>query len=150
MQDCEYCSNVKFVLTNPQAVIPKKEILSDIGYDLTCISVNKVISKNITRYDTGIAVSPPPGYYMEVVPRSSLSQKGYMLANSIGVIDPSYTGNLLITLIKVDESLPDLKLPFIVCQLIMRPALYFNLKQVEELKTTKRGDGGFGSTDIKK
>ena len=56
-------------------------------------------------YDTGIQVKPQYGYYFEIVPRSSLSKSGYILANSIGIIDPSYSGNLYIVLIKIDDNL---------------------------------------------
>ena len=52
-----------------------------------------------------------------LVPRSSISKTGYMLANSVGVIDRTYTGNVLVPLIKVDKSMPDLILPARVVQL---------------------------------
>lgn len=69
--------------------------------------------QKIIMYDTGIAVCPPDGYYTEVVPRSSLSKTGYMLANSVGIID-AYQGCL-----KGDD-LDDLSLPFKGFQLILR------------------------------
>lgn len=138
---------IQCVITDERAVVPTKAHDSDIGYDLTAIDIFKHISRRITLFETGIAVSPPNGYYMEIVPRSSMSKTGYMLANSIGTIDPEYTGTLKIALIKIDDDLPDIKLPFTTCQLVLRKAEYSNIAQIEKLKETVRGDGGFGSTD---
>lgn len=143
-------NSIKFVIVDERAVCPTKAHNSDIGYDLTAIDVYKQISKKITLFETGIALSPPDGYYMEIVPRSSMSKTGYMLANSVGTIDPEYTGTLKIALIKVDDDLPDIKLPFTRCQLVLRKAEHANIIKVEKLDKTVRGSGGFGSTDKEK
>jgi dUTP pyrophosphatase len=138
---------IRFVLDNESAVIPTRAHPSDIGYDLTAISMYKKISDNITLFDTGIRISPPEGYYVEILPRSSMSKTGYMLANSVGTIDPTYTGTLKIALIKVDKELPEIELPFTRCQLILRKAEYADMVQVESIEETLRGEGGFGSSD---
>ena len=139
--------SIKFTIENEKSVIPTKAYSNDIGFDITIIDIFKVISESITIFETGIAISPPEGYYVEIVPRSSLSKSGYMLANSIGVIDPSYTGTLKIALIKIDNSLPNIELPFKCCQLVLRKAKYSHMVLVKSLKTTDRGDGSFGSSD---
>lgn len=138
---------IRVVIDDEKAVFPKKAHPSDIGYDLTAIGIFKKISNSITMFETGIRVSPPDGYYLEILPRSSLSKTGYMLVNSVGTIDPDYTGTLKIALIKVDESLPDLELPFTRCQLVLRKAERSEMISVDTLEQTDRGDGGFGSTD---
>lgn len=139
-----------FIINNKNAIIPSKKNASDIGYDLTIIKTHKRISENIVMYDTGIQVKPQYGYYFEIVPRSSLSKSGYILANSIGIIDPSYTGNLYIVLIKIDNTLPDIELPFKACQLILRKAIHYELHNSNSIIETTRGIGGFGSTNKKK
>ena len=132
----------------PDAVIPTKTHESDAGYDLTIIREEKKLLNNTTLFDTGIKVKVPLGYYVEVVPRSSLSKSGYMLANSVGIIDNSYTGNIFIALTKIDTEAPDIVLPFKCCQLIFRKQIYANMYVVnEDFEKTSRGDGGFGSTD---
>ena len=73
-------------------------------------------------FDTGICIQPPDGFYTEIVPRSSISKTGYILANSIGIIDPTYRGSLKIVLTKVDPTAQDLKLPFTKFQIILRQA----------------------------
>jgi dUTP pyrophosphatase len=138
---------IRFVIDDESAVVPTKAHPSDIGYDLTAIGVYKKISENITLFETGIRVSPPEGYYLEILPRSSMSKTGYMLANSVGTIDPTYTGTLKIALIRVDGKLPEIKLPFTRCQLVLRKAEYTEMVQVENIEKTLRGDGGFGSSD---
>lgn len=142
------CHKVLFVKTVPEAVVPTKGTEFSVGYDLTAISVYKKISDKTTLYDTGIKVQPPLGFYTEILPRSSLSKTGYILSNSVGVIDPDYTGTLLIALSKIDDSMPDLILPFTRCQLILRKVEQYELVQVDSLDETVRSSGGFGSTDI--
>jgi len=139
--------SVEFIMTDNNAYLPTKAHSSDVGFDLCAISVYKKLSDRTTLFDTGIAVKPPKGYYTEILPRSSLSKTGYMLSNSVGIIDPDYRGSLLIALTKIDDSLPDIQLPFIKCQLVLRKMETFSLVQVKSLNETDRGDGGFGSTD---
>lgn len=135
--------------SDENAVFPSKEKQSDVGYDLTVIKVAKTLLNNVTLYDTGIKINIDHGYYAEVVPRSSLSKSGYMLANSIGIIDANYRGNLLIALIKVDESAPVVELPFRCCQLIFKRQINMDLiESKDDFESTSRNGGGFGSTGI--
>ena len=138
---------LRFKKCDLDAVIPSKAHPSDTGYDLTVIRVSKDMSLNgqtIIMYDTGIAVCPPDGYYTEVVPRSSLSKTGYMLANSVGIINSSYRGSIKIV-VSGPSSLEDLPLPFKGFQLILRKLEEAEAVEVEDLDETERGDGGFGS-----
>ena len=69
-----------------------------------------------------------------------------MLANSVGVIDRAYTGEILVPLIKLDPNAPDLALPARIVQIIPRPIIAAEIVEVDDFDTTLRGDGGFGST----
>jgi dUTP pyrophosphatase len=97
-------------------------------------------------FDTCIKVQPDFGWYFDVAPRSSLAKSGYIMANSIGVIDRAYTGTVLIALIKIDPSAGDLELPARIAQLIPRPIVHLQIEEVDSLDETARGAGGFGST----
>jgi dUTP pyrophosphatase len=137
--------------TDSNAVVPYKTNYSDVGYDLTIIKEFKKINNTTILYDTGIKISIFNGLYAEIVPRSSLIKSGYILTNSIGIIDPSYHGNLLICLTKIDKDSPDITLPFRCCQLIFKKQLYLEITEVsstDELYETEshRNEGGFGST----
>jgi dUTP pyrophosphatase len=91
-------------------------------------------------------VQPAFGWYFEVVPRSSIAKTGYMLANSVGVIDRGYVGEILVPLVKIDPNAPDIVLPARIAQLIPRPIISAQLELVEEIASTPRGQGGFGSS----
>jgi dUTP pyrophosphatase len=134
-----------FRLQDSQAVLPTKRII-DVGYDLTITSVFKKISNKITMFETGVALDIPVGFYVEMAPRSSVSNTGYMLANSIGIIDAGFTGTIKVPLIKVDESMPNIELPMRVAQLILKPYVVSYDTQVDTIAPTSRGTGGFGST----
>lgn len=137
----------RFYKSDPSAIAPSKVRASDAGYDLTVIKVAKKFNSVTTLYDTGIKIALDHGYYAEIVPRSSLSKSGYMLANSIGIIDQSYRGNLFIALTKVDSEAPEIELPFRCCQLIIRKQVHVDMEEVQEdIENTSRGSGGFGST----
>jgi deoxyuridine 5'-triphosphate nucleotidohydrolase len=134
-------------LTDPRAVLPSKVRASDAGYDLTIISEVKRFNKKTVLYDTGIKIKLPHAMYAEVVPRSSLSKSGYVLANSVGIIDNSYRGNIYVALCKVDEDAPDIELPFRCCQLIFRQQVFVDIVRHDGLALqTARGENGYGST----
>ena len=133
---------------DPNAIIPYKVRLSDAGYDLTILKIHKQINSNTIMFDTGICVQVPWGNYIEIVPRSSLSKTGWMLTNSIGIIDNSYTGNIYIVLTKMNPDAADIELPFRGFQMIIRKQYHAIIEDMTdtEITTTSRGAGGFGST----
>jgi len=124
---------------------------SDTGYDLELIKKVRVVKLiaigEVSLYDTGVIISPPPGYYMDMVARSSMAKTGHMLANGFGVIDPDYRGNILAAVLKYDFAAPELKLPGRYVQLIFRPVIHFTPVEVDDIDDTVRGSGGFGSTN---
>lgn len=139
-----------FYKTEEGAVDPVKKRASDIGYDLTIIRKIKNLSPRTAMYETGIKVVPPFGFYTKIVARSSLVKTGYILTNSVGIIDPTYSGSIKIVLTKVDESMPDITLPFRCTQLIIDRAIHYEMickTNITDLESTTRGDGGFGSTN---
>lgn len=149
--------NISFVKRLPNAVTPTRAHPLDVGLDLTAVRKHKVILHDATRdsdrgvvvmYDTGIALTPPLGYYVEIVPRSSISKTGWMLANNTGIIDPTYNGNIYIALVRVADNVGEIPLPFCKCQLILRKAFYPTMMTVQDLAASERGDGGFGSTGV--
>lgn len=127
------------------AVAPSKEFVSDSGFDITLIEVMKRHGA-VEFFRTGIRVQPAFGWYFDLVPRSSISKTGYMLANGIGVIDQAYVGEIIVPLIKIDQTAPELELPARLVQIIPRPIVAVEMVEVDELDPTARGGGGFGST----
>jgi dUTP pyrophosphatase len=145
---------IQFCRTRSDAVIPTRAGPDEVGYDLTLIEYERAMGANSHMFDTGISVQSPPGYFCMVVPRSSIVKRGVILSNSVGIIDPTYTGALKVVLSEVRsgalEALRQM-LPITLCQLVFLPMLPAAVQAVEvpELQTTNRGNNGFGSTDRK-
>lgn len=136
---------------NNRGIIPSKTRESDVGYDLSIIKEHKTLNNKTKLYDTGIRIKVEHGYYAEIYPRSSLSKSGYMLANSVGIIDRGYRNNIYIALTKIDDNAKDIEFPFRCCQIIFRKQEYFQIKEVnEDFNETDRNKGGFGSTNMTK
>jgi len=96
---------------------------------------------------TGLAVAIPPGYEIQVRPRSGLALKhGVTVPNTPGTIDSDYRGELKVILINHGSE------PFAilrgdrVAQLVLAPVIRAGWMEVAELDETARGAGGFGST----
>lgn len=139
----------KFVKTHELAVVPSRSRITDVGFDLTAISKVKDINSNTVMLETGIILEPQLGYFTKIYPRSSLVKSGYMLANSVGIIDATYRDTLKICLVKVNPDAPEIVFPFKCCQLIFEKQLHFTMEEQEDgrLENTARNVGGFGSTD---
>lgn len=135
----------KWSKTRPDAVAPSKTRASDSGFDLTVLSAGKTIG-DVTWYETGIRLHPGYGWYFDLVPRSSICKTGYMLANSVGIIDRTFIGPVSVPLRKVDPSAPNLQLPAKIAQVIPRHAAHVIFLEVNNFHETDRGEGAFGST----
>jgi len=147
---------IQFCKTRPDAVLPTRAGPDEVGYDLTLVAFEKHMGVSSYMFDTGIAVKPPPGYFSMVVPRSSIVKQGVFLTNSVGIIDPTYTGSLKVVLSELHSGAMQAfmyQLPIKLCQLVFLPMLpavaIMDAVEVTELQPTNRNDGGFGSTDSK-
>lgn len=96
---------------------------------------------------TGIAVEPPVGYFGAVFARSGLATKqGLRPANCVGVCDWDYRGEYIVALHNDSEEEREVRNGDRIAQLIFLPYITGEIKVVDELSNTERGDGGFGST----
>lgn len=96
---------------------------------------------------TGFALAIPPGYEVQVRPRSGLALKhGISLPNTPGTIDSDYRGELKIILINLGAEDFAVARGDRIAQLVLAPVTLAAWDEVEELDDTARGDGGFGST----
>ena len=129
------------------AVTPHKAHRTDTGYDLWVLDKYKELDNGVVMYSTGLQIEPPNGLYFEIIPRSSIIKSGYIQANSIGVVDCGYRGELFIPLYKIDKDSPDLELPKKIGQLVLREVITCEFIETDKLHESRRGAGGFGSTD---
>lgn len=133
---------MKYIRVDSEVPHPSKANEGDVGYDLTMISMTPE-----GRYSTGIIMEPEEGYHLELVARSSLHKRGYMLSNSIGIIDGGYRGVIEVALYKFDPEAPSLELPCRGVQVIVRKTIHVTLEEVGEVSCSERGAGGFGSSN---
>lgn len=97
----------------------------------------------------GLALEIPSGCVGLLFPRSGLASKfGITLANSVGVIDSGYRGEVCAALINQSYETVTLEAGTRVCRLVVMPYVPCDLVPVDELSDTERGAGGFGSTGV--
>lgn len=146
-------------LLSPRAVLPAYQSELAAGMDLSaCLPPGPNDTSpgvtlqpgEIALVPTGIAIAIPPGHEAQVRPRSGLaSRHGVTLPNAPGTIDADYRGEVKVPLINLGRT------PFVVehgmriAQLVIAPVSHARVQQVEELESTARGAGGFGSTGLR-
>ena len=124
------------------AKVPSHATAGSAGLDLTAVSKDDE-SNYYTEYGTGIAIEIPVGYVGLVFPRSSISKYPCMsLANSVGVIDSDYRGEIKCRFRSSYYRVGDR-----IAQLVIMPYERTQFEVVDTLTDTTRGDGGFGSTN---
>ena len=133
---------VKIKKTNPNAIIPKYAKDGDACMDLVAVEKFPDDFGN-TCYNTGLALEIPPGL---VYPRSSVSKTDMSLRNCVGVIDSGYRGPIVLKFREYDGSLFNYKIGDRIAQLMIMPYPRIEFTEVDELSSTDRGSGGFGST----
>ncbi len=119
------------------------------GMDVAADVNEPVILKpgDIQIIPSGIAVALPPGYELQVRPRSGLAIKhGITIVNAPGTIDADYRGEIKIGLVNLSRESYPINRGDRIAQLILAPVCHARLKVVESLEQTKRGAGGFGHT----
>lgn len=96
---------------------------------------------------TGLALAIPPGFEVQVRPRSGLALKhGITVPNTPGTIDSDYRGELKVILINHGSEVFAIQRGDRIAQLVLAPVTRAGWLEVEQLDETARGAGGFGST----
>ncbi|MFM5908938.1 MAG: dUTP diphosphatase [Novosphingobium sp.] len=96
---------------------------------------------------TGLSLAIPPGYEIQVRPRSGLALKhGITVPNTPGTIDSDYRGELKVILINHGAEAFQIRRGDRVAQLVLAPVVQASWTEVDALDETARGAGGFGST----
>lgn len=124
----------------------------DAGIDLSVIEFVALAPFGEQNYKkllgTGISVKIPEGHFGLIVPRSSMSKKGIMLANTCGIIDSGYTGELMLYVQNMTKDVNYINPGDRIAQMIIVPFTSVVLHSVDKLPETDRGTGGFGSTGV--
>lgn len=143
---------VKFVKIKEGAQAPSQGSIKAAGFDLrACVDEETIMIRphETVKIGTGLAITPPEGYFGAIFARSGLATKqGLRPSNCVGVCDEDYTGEYIIALHN-DTDCPQ----FVhngdrIAQLVFLPYLNVEFEEVETLEKTERGSGGFGHTGM--
>lgn len=129
------------------SIIPVKGTNASAGYDLY---VNRIEEEdNFIKVYTGISVRPDIGFFLNLVPRSSIYKKGLTLYNNLGIIDQDFCGEIVGIFLKTKDFKSDnIKIGDRVLQLVPQEQHNMEIIEVDNIGQTDRGTGSFGSTGI--
>jgi dUTP pyrophosphatase len=146
----DQCLEVRVKRLSPDVTLPSYAYAGDAGLDLR--ASESVIIEPFERklISTGIAVAIPEGYAGFVQPRSGLALKqGLTIANTPGLIDSHYRGELKVIAVNLDKSASIvINEGDRIAQLVIQRVPVVSLVEVDELDVTDRGSGGFGSSGV--
>ncbi len=129
-------------------MLPQQAYPGDAGLDLAACERVLLGPGERATVATGLAVAIPSGYAGYVQPRSGLAaEHGITIVNSPGLVDSGYRGELRVVLLNTDREHPfEVESGMRIAQLVLLPAPRVELRVVDELPASKRGERGFGSS----
>lgn len=139
--------NIKITKRHPAAKVPEYKTEGASCFDI-CAADSVLIRPHTTEaVPTGLSFEVPEGHTLLIFARSGYAMHGVSLANSVGVIDSDYRGELKV-LLRYNGSLGciEVKPGDRIAQGMIVPIPAVRFEVVEELSETSRGEGGFGST----
>lgn len=143
---------IKYKDLSGTATEPTRGTSESAGLDLYAdIDVTVKIRPNeMAMIPSNIAMAIPEGYFGALYSRSGLAtKKGLVVATGTSVIDSDYRGNIGIPIRNLTNEVQTIEPCERIAQLVIQPYLKVELKKVDELDSTDRGNGGFGSTGTK-
>ena len=132
--------------------LPKYETTGSSGMDLAAnINSNINLDQGKTAIiPTGLTLSIPKGYEIQIRPRSGLAaKKKISVLNTPGTIDSDYRGEIKVILINHGDAPFQVEKGLRIAQMVVCPIVQAQIEEVNDLNETERGKGGFGSTGTK-
>lgn len=140
------------VINKSHHPLPQYQTPLSAGLDLRAVLEEPISLKPLERklIPTGLYIELPEGYEAQVRPRSGLAFKhGLTVLNSPGTIDADYRGEVKVLLVNLSNDVFKIEDGERVAQLIVAKHETVEWEPVEELSSTERGAGGYGSTGKK-
>ncbi len=131
--------------------MPSYETEGSAGMDVAaCLTESlTILPGKIVLVPTGFALAIPPGFEIQVRPRSGLAiKKGLTVVNAPGTIDSDYRGEVKVGLVNLGREEIVIERGDRIAQLVLAPVVQAEFKVVDKLDETKRGTGGFGHTGV--
>ena len=135
---------MEIVLMNDNAIIPTRASKESAGLDLYSSIDIDIETGSIKKVNTGICISLPENFYGFIRDKYSLASKGLLTLG--GVIDKDYTGEMLVIMTSLIETIK-IKKGQKIAKLIVSNIMYPEIKKVYYLKKTERNNKGFGEVD---
>lgn len=132
--------------------LPHYETIASAGMDLRANLTESVTLEPLGRtiIKTGLFIELPVGFEAQVRPRSGLAaKKGVTVLNAPGTVDADYRGEIGVILVNLSNEAFTIENGERVAQLVIAKHERAEWVEVEELSSTDRGEGGFGSTGVK-
>lgn len=140
---------LKIKKLHQDAIVPRYQTQGAAGFDICSITDAIVEPHKTVVIGSGLAFEIPHGYFGAVYARSGLGIKnGIRLANDVGIIDEDYRGEVKIALHNDSDTVFWVEKGMRCCQMIIQPYERCDIKVVDELGNTERGQGGLGSTGV--
>ena len=143
----EESKGIRIKRLSPKATIPTKGSRLAAGHDLYAIKEFVIPAQGQVLAETGIAIGLPKGTYARIPPRSWLASKKDTAING-GVLDADYTGEIKVIMINHGKIDCRMQAGDRIAQMIIERIEMSHMMEVDQLETTERADGGFGSTDL--
>jgi len=144
-------THIDYVKLSPSAHAPTQGSKWAAGYDLHAdlgsLDRATILPGEVRKISTGIAIALPQGTFGAIYARSGMATKrGLAPANKVGVIDADYRGPIIVALKNESNELQYIEHGERIAQLVVQPYISVVFDEVDNIGTTARGEGGFGST----
>uniref|UniRef100_A0A5B7C2I1 Deoxyuridine 5'-triphosphate nucleotidohydrolase n=1 Tax=Davidia involucrata TaxID=16924 RepID=A0A5B7C2I1_DAVIN len=130
-----------------KAILPSRASLLSAGYDLSSATETKVPARGKALVPTDLSIAIPEGTYARIAPRSGLAWK-HSIDVGAGVIDADYRGPVGVILFNHSDVDFEVKVGDRIAQLVIEKIMTPDVTEVDDLDSTVRGVGGFGSTGV--
>ncbi|KAM3378301.1 deoxyuridine 5'-triphosphate nucleotidohydrolase [Capsicum galapagoense] len=130
-----------------KAVLPSRGSPLSAGYDLSSATETKVPARGKALVPTDLSIAVPQGTYARIAPRSGLTWK-HSIDVGAGVVDADYRGPVGVILFNHSDVDFEVKIGDRIAQLIIEKIIVPEVEVVDDLDSTVRGSGGFGSTGV--
>ena len=134
---------------NDNVPLPTYQTADSVGMDLHAAVAEPatILPGKIVTVPCGFAMAVPSGHEAQVRPRSGLAAKhGVTVMNTPGTIDPDYRGEVKVILVNHGAEPFKVTRGMRIAQMLVLPVPRVEWREVNELPTTERGEGGFGHT----
>lgn len=142
-------TNIHIKRIHEDAILPNRAHDDDAGLDLYAVEEKHIQPGESELIATGIQLQLPPGTEAQIRPRSGLALKhSVTVLNSPGTIDAGYRGELKVILINHSKRTFHVTKQMRIAQMVIAPVLSVTLQENDDLSTSHRGTGGFGSSGV--